>query len=113
MLDYYFSYLIAWMWAFAFTQVIEVPVYQWYLGCSLPRAFAASSLTHPMIWFAFLYVRGHYPLAVVAAELFAWLAEALFFARPFGLQRALRASLVANAASLALGLLSRAAFGIP
>ena len=50
---------------------------------------------------------------VVAAELFAWLAEAAYFHFVWKLPRALRWSLIANGSSVTLGLLSRACFGVP
>jgi hypothetical protein len=49
----------------------------------------------------------------VAAELFAWLAEAAYFRLAFRRPRAWLWSLIANAASLGLGLLSRRIFGGP
>ena len=48
----------------------------------------------------------------VAAETFAVLVEGVFLAL-FGLRQAFLWSLLANAASLGLGLLSREIFGVP
>jgi hypothetical protein len=107
------TYAIAWAWAFAFTQVVEIPVYRRLLGCGLLRAFGASALTHPLIWLWFPYARGPYVLIILSAELFAWLAEALYFARPYGLRRAVFASLLANGTSFVLGVISRALFDWP
>ena len=107
------SYAIEWAWAFAFTQVIEVPIYRRVLGCSLVRAAGASVLTHPLIWLLFPRAPGHYVVAAVVAELFAWLAEAIYFTRPYGIRRALLASALANAASCVLGMISHALFGLP
>lgn len=107
------SYAIAWAWAFAFTQLVEVPVYLRLLRCTGVRAFGASALTHPLIWAVFPRLPLGYAYAVIACELFAWLAEAAYFARPYGLRRALWASLCANAASCVLGFISRALFNAP
>ena len=105
--------LKAWLLAFAFTQVVEVPIYRRALGGRTLVAFGASALTHPIVWFVFpeLPLPG-YVAMVVAAETFAWLVEAAWL-RAFGLERALAWSAIANAASLGLGLASRAAFGVP
>jgi hypothetical protein len=102
----------AWLLAFAFTQLVEVPIYVRGLRCRPLTAFGASLLTHPVVWFGFFQLPGSYAARLVAAELFAWLVEAAYF-RLFGLRRVLLWSLVANAASLAAGLASRALFGTP
>lgn len=107
------SYVTAWAWAFAFTQLVEVPVYRRVLGCGIVRAFGASTLTHPLIWCFFPHAHLPYVVAVAAVELFAWLAEAVYFARPYGFRRALFASFLANGASFAAGMLSRKLFGFP
>ena len=107
------SYAIEWASAFVFTQVIEVPIYRRVLGCGLLRAAGASVLTHPLIWLLFPRAPGQYVVAAVIAELFAWLAEAVYFTRPYGIRRALRASALANGASLVISMLSRALFGLP
>lgn len=106
-------YVIAWFWAFAFTQLIEVPLYVRLLDCSVLRAFGATALTHPLIWLGFARLPFSYLWMAMLAELFAWLVEALYFARPYGMRRALWISLLANTASCALGLLSRRLFGAP
>jgi hypothetical protein len=49
----------------------------------------------------------------LTAELFAWLAEGAYFRLIWKKPRAWRWALVANAASLVLGLLSRRLFGGP
>jgi hypothetical protein len=106
--------MLDWLAAFAFTQLIEIPVYLRGLRCPLWRAFVASALTHPVVWFVFGHpaLPGPYWARVAAAELFAWLVEAVWFRRS-GAKRALAWSLAANLASLTLGLLSRALFGGP
>ncbi len=104
-----------WLRAFAFTQLVEIPIYRHAFGCSVLEAFGASALTHPVVWFVFFGPWWHasYLEKAVCAELFAWLAEAAYFRYLHGRRHALWWSLVANAASLGLGLLSRAWFGAP
>jgi hypothetical protein len=107
------SYVSDWAWAFAFTQLVEVPIFMRYLGCSLVRAFGASALTHPVIWYVFPHLRMGYVPAVAVAELFAWLAEASYFVPTYRARRSLWIAFLANAASAALGALSRFLFGAP
>lgn len=113
------AYLLAWARAFAFTELVEAPIYRRLLGVSWPMALAASAITHPFVWFVFPRLAaaldvGYLPYAVFA-ELFAWLVEAWFFQRAarVPIARALLASLSANAASVLLALLSRALFDVP
>lgn len=94
---------------------------------SIPVAFGASAITHPIVWFGFFSaaVAWDYPSRAVAAEIFAWSAEALYFALVLRgreiergrfsrlLARTLGWSFVANASSLTVGLLSRHLFGAP
>jgi len=106
--------ILAWLVAFVFTQLIEVPIYRRLLDCGLLQAFAASALTHPLIWFV---IMPRLPLGywqnVVLAELFAWGVETLWFCFGYPLRRAAWSALIANAISLSLGLLSRAVLGAP
>lgn len=118
--------------AFVFTQVVEVPIYRRGLGVSIPRAFGASAITHPAVWFVFpsvwaaLYQRflgyagpafalgptaQHWGYGVLA-EGFAVAVEAAYF-YDFGVKKALRWSLIANATSALIGLLSSELFGLP
>lgn len=113
------AYLHAWLRAFAFTQIVEVPIYRRMLGVSYGRAFTASAITHPVVWFVFPSVGsalgvGYLGYAILA-ELFAWLVEAFYFARVarIPLRRSLLVSLCANAASVALALIGRSLFGAP
>ena len=136
-------HILAWLWAFLFTQAVEVPIYAyalWHFGRVRPggqplptwaRAalgFGASAITHPVVWFWF-------PRAPGGAVLLAWLflphaaprgylpmvleAEAFaviveaMYMDAVGLRWALPWSLVANGASAGIGLLSRAVFGWP
>lgn len=118
----------AWLSAFAFTQVVEVPIYVAALridGKSAERAwlrpawaragvaFGASALTHPVVWFVIpsLVTSGYWTM-VLWAEVFAVVAEAVYF-RLFRLERAFAWSLLANAASAGLGFASRALFEWP
>jgi hypothetical protein len=105
----------AWLTAFIFTQLIEVPIYFRALPCSLLAAFGASAITHPIVWFGFFSPTWHadYSTRLILAELFAWLAEAAYFRFFMKKKRALIWSGVANASSLSFGFLSRYLFGTP
>jgi hypothetical protein len=104
----------AWLAAFVFTQLIEAPIYARALAVRPLVAFGASAITHPLVWIAVSHpaVPGSHLKKVIAAELFAWLVEALYF-HLWGKRRVLLWSGIANGASLTLGLLSRALFGAP
>jgi hypothetical protein len=118
--------LVEWAIAFAFTEIVEIPIYQRALAADERRgaaarfaiAFGASAITHPVVWFVFPWAfRGLAPLSgywtmVAAAEAFAVIVEAIWL-RAFGVRRALAWAFVANAASVGLGLLSRWLFGYP
>lgn len=119
----------AWLSAFLFTQAVEIPVYLIALRRSrdalapiegaLPRlaaAFGASLVTHPIVWFVIPTLPfGSYEGMVVGAESFAIIAEGLYFHAlgAMGLRRATLWSLLANGASVTLGLTSRYLFGWP
>lgn len=110
--------LDTWTGAFCLTQLVEIPVYL-IAAARLPAwrrwlfAAGASTLTHPVVWFAFPWpsqpgADGEYNYAavVVAAETFAVLTEAgwgrlLRVPHPFIL------ALAANAASVGAGFLLR------
>jgi len=87
----------------------------WGLSVSLPIAFGASAITHPLMWFGIFGSHWHvaYTTKAVTGELFAWLGETAYFAFLFGKRRAWLWCLIANAASLGTGLLSRQLFGAP
>jgi hypothetical protein len=106
--------VLSWLAAFIFTQLVEVPIYVRGLGVRPVTAFGASLITHPLLWLGVSHpaAPGTYLQRVVVAEVAACLVEAVYFGRQ-GARRALLWSLLANAASLALGLLSRAVFGVP
>lgn len=124
-------YVWAWLGAFAFTQVVEVPLYRALLPCSARAAFVPTLLTHPIVWFVlFPYLQASYTTRLWLAELFAVITEALvclvLLRRAAAeapeqrlpntgtlLPRALAVATCANVASLALGLTSRRLFGVP
>lgn len=113
------SYFVAWAKAFLFTEIVEAPIYRAALGVPWWKALLASALTHPFVWFFFPWLGFRLALPwiaeVVLSELFAWVVEAAFLVRVARVapKRALLWSFVANAASVALGLGSRALFGEP
>ena len=122
---------LAWLSAFVFTQVVEIPIYVFGAKLRVDEAFCASALTHPIVWFVIpavfvrLYValamsypfmrvdeRVSYWVMVVLAELFAIGVEGGYLAwlkkpRPY------RWSLVANLSSVTFGFLCRALFHFP
>ncbi len=108
--------IAAWLGAFAFTQVIEAPIYARALRHRPRRwlwALGASALTHPVVFFVVPRVwPGGYWSGVAVAEAFAVAAEAAYLSA-LGVPLSLAWSLAANAASAGLGLASRAAFGWP
>jgi hypothetical protein len=114
--------MIEWLYAFLFTQVVEVPIYMFALARSCPRvrpraqraliAFGASALTHPIVWFVIPRLIPSYFTMGVSAEAFAVFVEACYM-YAFGARWAFAWSLFANAASVGLGLSSRGLFGWP
>jgi hypothetical protein len=104
---------LRWASAFAFTQIVEVPIYRHGLRVSFARAFGASAITHPIVWFAVVEsgVHASWTTRVVCGEAFAVIVEALWFASVRGLRAAFFWSLVANGVSFALGLISYRIFG--
>ena len=115
------AYVVAWLGAFAFTEIVEAPIYRRLLGVSWLSSLGASAITHPFVWFVFPRLRARWLPTTVGSELFAWLVEGAWFfllSRRAGaagttVARALLVSLLANAASEGLGLSSRAWFGWP
>ncbi|MEZ4299410.1 MAG: hypothetical protein R3B70_30950 [Polyangiaceae bacterium] len=127
----------AWLAAFVFTQVFEIPVYVLALRHAVrtehgepPRtlsrqalaAFGASAITHPAVWYLIPLIPASFadPLDawreyVVRAEVFAVVVEAVYFhwIGAFSLRRAFAWSLLANAVSAGLGQLSRAYLHFP
>lgn len=110
---------VRWLSAFVFTQLVEVPIYAAFMRGDdrpVPRraalAFVASAFTHPIVWFVLTHLRLPYGSYAFVAELFAWLAEAVYMFA-LGVRRPLLASLVANATSAGVGHISRETFGWP
>ena len=109
------SALLGWLYAFGFTQLVEVPIYRRALGGRTLVAFGASAITHPFVWFLFPRLPVSPWIWLTAAESFAVLVEAVWIGL-FGVKgvaRCLGWSLVANGASLGLGMVCRALFGWP
>lgn len=110
----------AWMAAFALTQLVETPIYARALADGRRRwprrlalGFGASALTHPIVFFGLPRLfPGDYWTGVFAAEAFAVAVEAAYLGR-LGVERAIPWSILANGASVAVGLGCRAAFGWP
>jgi hypothetical protein len=110
-------YVLAWLRALAFTQIVEAPLYRRMLGLRWDASLAPSLLTHPFVWFVFpLLGRVGVPFAwwVAIAETSVWLAEAALLARIANVpwSRGAHASFVANTTSFGLGLLANRLGGI-
>ena len=132
------EWLFAWLSAFFFTQAVEVPIYVWAMGLEPPGgrpsvgrsssaeilerralayrlalAFAASLITHPVVWFVIpRLVYQDYIAMVAVAETFAVVVEALWL-RAFRVRQPFAWALLANGASAGLGFASRYLFGWP
>lgn len=100
--------IFAWLKAFLFTQIVEIPIYRYGLRCSYLRAFGASAITHPIVWFVAAASGWHAAWWIRAAcgETFAFLVEAAYFALSFGWKRGLAWSAIANGTSFVLGLIA-------
>jgi hypothetical protein len=106
----------AWLRAFLLTVLVEVPLVTLLTPSSRvawPKraclVFAAQIMTHPLVWFVFPSLPDlSRPTTLVLSELWAWLAEAAFFAlvdlAPTKLG-AVGVAALANGASLGLGFL--------
>jgi hypothetical protein len=99
-----------WLVALLLTEAVEVPIYgialgRWPWMARLALASGASLLTHPLLW---MYVGAAHPdcywQAVTVAETWAVLTEGVYLAA-LQTRCALPWSLLANAASFALGLI--------
>ncbi len=105
-----------WIAAFVLTQLVEVPIYTVGLRGRAHIAFAASLITHPILWWTFNPLRAllglHYGVVLLLAELCVVGVEAMFLAR-FALKRAWLWALGANLASVAVGMATRALWGWP
>ena len=109
------SFFVLWLRAFVFTQVVEIPVYRKLLGVRFWYAFGASAITHPIVWAVFVrrVFLLPYSTRVVLAETFAVVAEAIYFHIVTRSWRAWPVSLLANALSFGLGLISYRWFHFP
>lgn len=120
------SALKGWLVAFFFTQLFELPIYwratralrvpgqEGGVAHSLRVGFLASAMTHPVVWFVFPVLMGfgvRYWVMVVAAEVFAVVAEAVWL-HESGVPRAFWWSLGANAFSASCGFALRELTGI-
>ena len=106
----------AWLAAFLLTYAVEAPIVLVLTrgtDAGLARRAAlilfAQLATHPLVWFIFPYIVGlRGGTATLLSELWAWLAEAVFYALAFrGLKplRALATSALANGVSVVVGVL--------
>lgn len=107
--------IAAWARAFVVTQLVEVPIYRGVAKVPLGLAFAASAVTHPIVWFVFFSPRFTlgYDARLASAETFAVLAEAAMIATRMRWWRALAFSLLANASSVVVGEILRYFLGFP
>jgi len=106
------AYIADWARAFVLTQAVEAPIYRRVGRVPVWAAVAPSAITHPFVWFAFPRLQEHgvsYLHMALISEAFAWAVEALFLARAVRIpwRRACLLSLLANAASVAVGLILR------
>jgi hypothetical protein len=108
--------LTAWLSAFLLTQAVETPIYARCLRNRRLRfawAFGASTWTHPCIFLLLPRIWPGDTLTYVAcAEAVAVGGEAIYLAA-LGVSRSVAWALLANAASLGVGLISRALFQWP
>ena len=99
--------MLPWLSAFLVTQLVECPIYARVLRQRLHPwrlAFMLSAITHPIVFFIFPKGSwGGYWSMVSAAELFAVVSEALLLSA-LGVKRSIAWALVANAASVTVGL---------
>lgn len=103
--------VVRWLFAFLFTQAIEVPIYRKTLRCGYDVAFGASAITHPIVWFLIPGIgqnllRLSRPEMNIFAELFTWLVETAYFAILLRRHRVAGWTLLANSASYTSGLIA-------
>jgi hypothetical protein len=112
------TYFQSWLLAFALTQLVEMPLYRALARVTWARAFSLSLATHPAVWYVFplLYERAAlgWGATLWLGEAFAYLVEAALL-RAYGVDwlRAIAVSCAANTASLLVGELIRARWGVP
>ena len=112
---YLYKFFIAWLITITIETGVILVIFKYVLKNYVTEfklvVFAsifASSLTLPYVWFVFPYLPNlHYPQNLILSELFAWLAEALFYKIFLKLspKQALLISLAANLASFVFGFL--------
>jgi hypothetical protein len=104
----------AWLVAFLLTFAVEAPIVLVLTRGSETSAARRAALvlfaqlaTHPLVWFVFPYIVGlRGGTATLLSELWAWLAEAVFYTltiRRVTFLRALAVSALANGASVLAG----------
>jgi hypothetical protein len=101
-----------WLTAFLLTQAIEIPLYLWAgrrvpAGRRIAAAAGASALTHPLLWLCFPWDAGNYLRSFFTGECLVVLAETAVLLKA-GFPRPLAVSVLVNAASCAVGLLTGA-----
>ncbi len=105
---------LAWLFAFLVTAAVETPIVLYLTGDRGMGAGRRAGLivfaqlaTHPLVWFVFPRIAGLTGYSAMAlSELWAWLAEAVFYGLVFpgiGASRAIGISALANAASILAG----------
>jgi len=108
----------SWFHAYLLTQAVEIPIYLAAtrgkpLRARVMIAAAASTLTHPMVWFVIPALGWpSYDAYFIGAESFAFAVEALLL-WSLAVPKPLLWSLLANAGSVVVGLILREAFGWP
>lgn len=98
---------MTWLTAYLITQAVEIPIYLYAGRRILPGrrwllAIGASTVTHPVVWFAFPWETASWELCFVLAETFAVVVEG-GLGKLAGLNRPWLWALVANGASVAAG----------
>jgi hypothetical protein len=105
----------AWFAAFLLTYAVEAPIVlaltrgaEAGLARRAALVLFAQLATHPLVWFVFPYIVGlRGGTATLLSELWAWVAEAVFYALAFRgvtLTRAVAVSALANGASVLVGI---------
>jgi hypothetical protein len=104
----------AWLVAFLLTYAVEAPIVlaltrgtEAGLARRAALVLFAQLATHPLVWFVFPYIVGlRGGTAMLLSELWAWLAEAAFYALAFrglSLLRGAAVSALANGVSVIVG----------
>lgn len=113
------DFVVRWLLAFVFTEVVETGVYVQALGDRplkerLAIGLGASAITHPVLWFVVTEVMQSLGLTwwptVAVGEAWVVAVEATWL-WAFGVRRALLWSLAANFTSFALGLVGYVLLG--